>query len=226
MSTSAIILAAGRGDRIQARRNKLLLPIRGKALISHAVEAFAQIPELDEIIVVVCADERETMRSVVAAIAANCRFVEGGLTRRDSSLAGVRAAKGDVVLIHDGARPFPSPNLIRRVLDKARQEGAAIPVLPITDLLHRVNPSGTIEQDSTIALPALVRAQTPQGFRRRLLLDCLEAAGPEVRDDATAVLQSGASVATVPGEQTNIKITHPEDLAWAQAIAQHIKQAL
>jgi len=226
MSISVVILAAGCGDRIGAGQNKVFLPIGGQAMICHSVRAFAQLQEVDELVVVTDVREMDRMRQLLQPISARLVFVEGGASRRDSALAGVHAVKGDLVVVHDGARPFPSALLIQRVLAAAQQAGAAIPVLPVTDLLHRVNSSGNIDQDCTIALPALVRAQTPQGFRSRLLLDCLEAAGPEIRDDATAVLQSGALVTTVPGEQTNIKITYPEDLAWAQAIAAHIKQAL
>jgi 2-C-methyl-D-erythritol 4-phosphate cytidylyltransferase/2-C-methyl-D-erythritol 2,4-cyclodiphosphate synthase len=89
--------------------------------------------------------------------------------------------------------------------------------------LHRADGAGHINGEADVSAHALlVRAQTPQGFKRTLLLESLEAAPPGVRDDATAVLQSGGGVATVPGEETNIKITYPSDLSLAEAIAAHL----
>jgi len=220
MSVSAVILAAGRGDRMQANENKILLSICGQALICHTVSVFARIPGLDDLVIVVHPEEMEIVRQLIQPIADHCRFVDGGETRRDSSLAGVRAARGDIVLIHDGARPFPSPTLIQHVLTVAQYENAVIPVLPIPDLLHRVDETTSrIMTLNNSSNHSLVRAQTPQGFRRNLILNCLEAAPSEVRDDATAILLAGKSVATVAGEPTNIKVTQLEDLALAEAIA-------
>ena len=219
MSASAVILAAGCGDRMQTNENKLLLPICGQALICHTVSAFAQIPELADLVLVVHPDEMEIIRQLVQPIADHCRFVEGGETRRDSALAGVRAATEDLVLIHDGARPFPSSTLIQHVLTAARLKNAVIPILAVPDLLHRVGATGRIEKTPDLSDQSLVRAQTPQGFRRDLILSCLEAASPEIYDDATAILLAGESVATVPGEPANIKITRLEDLVLAEAIA-------
>jgi len=219
MTISAVILAAGRGDRMQTERNKILLPVLGQALICHAVSAFVQVPELVELILVTHSDEVETVRQWVHPIAPDCVFVVGGATRRDSSLAGVRAATGDFVLIHDGARPFPSPSLIRSVVAATQRWSAVVPVVPSTDLLYRVSAAGCIKQASDLKEEPLVRAQTPQGFRRDLILHCLEAAPQQIRDDATAVLLAGESVLTVPGDPANIKITHTADLALAEAIA-------
>ena len=220
MTASAVILAAGRGDRMQANENKVLLPIYGQALICHTVSVFARIPELDDLILVVHSDEMEEIRRLIRPITDHCRLVEGGETRRDSSLVGVRAAKSDIVLIHDGARPFPSPTLIQHILTVAQYENAVIPVLPIPDYLHRVDETTSrIETLSDLSNHPLVRAQTPQAFRRDLILRCLEVAAPEIRDDATAILLAGETVATVAGEPTNIKVTRLEDLSLAEAIA-------
>jgi len=220
MSASVVILAAGRGDRMQTNENKAFLPICGQALICHTVSVFAGIPELDDLILVVRSEEMEKARQLVQPIADHCRLIEGGETRRDSALIGVRAANNETVLIHDGARPFPSSTLIQHILTVASYENAVIPVLPITDLLHRVDETTTrIETLSDSSSHSLVRAQTPQAFRRDFILRCLEAAPPEIRDDATAILLAGEAVTTVAGEPTNIKITRPEDLPLAEAIA-------
>lgn len=219
MTTSAVILAAGRGERMGTTDNKVLLPLCDVALICHTIGAFTRVPEIDELILVVHANEREIVRQLTQSVTDRFQLVVGGGTRRDSALAGVRAASGNWVLIHDGARPFPSSDLIHRVLTGAQENNAVIPSLPLTDLLHRIGMTGRIEELSDLREHSLVRAQTPQGFRRDLILRCLEAAPAEIRDDATAILLAGESVATVLGESTNIKVTRPEDLDLAEAIA-------
>lgn len=203
---------------MQAACNKMLLPIRGQLLIWRTVSAFAPIAEIDELVLVVHPDEMEAVRQLVQPLSPHISFVEGGRTRRDSALAGVRAASGDIVLIHDGARPFPTPALIHNVLAATKQEKAAIPVLPITDLLYQLEPNGDITLQPN-PLSRLTGAQTPQGFDRDLIRHCLEVAPAGIRDDASAVLLTGKRVVTVPGERTNIKITQPSDLPLAEAIA-------
>lgn len=219
MIASAVILAAGRADRMQSGANKILIPIGGKPLICWTVSAFTGIADIEDLVLVVHASEMEAIEQLIQPIASNIRIVEGGATRRDSAIAGARAALGDIVLIHDGARPFLTKTLIHSVLAEARRAKAAIPVLPITDLLHRVDMTSQITELAEICNHSLSQAQTPQGFHRDLILRCLETAPPEIRDDASAVLLAGKAVATVPGEYTNIKITRPEDLPLAEAIA-------
>ena len=218
MIASAVILAAGRGDRMQTGANKILMPIGGQPLICWTVSAFTEITDIEDLVLVVHAGEIEAVKQLIQPIFPNIRFIEGGVTRRDSAIAGVRAALGDIVLIHDGARPFPTRALIHSVLAEAARAKAAIPVLPITDLLHHLEPRSTITTLPSLDI-RLGRAQTPQGFHRDLILRCLEAAPPEIRDDASAILMAGKAVATIPGERTNIKITQPEDLPLAEAIA-------
>lgn len=219
MIASAVILAAGRGDRMRSGANKILMPIGGQPLICWTVSAFTEITDIEDLVLVVHAGEIEAVKKMIQPIAPHIRIVEGGTTRRDSAIAGVRAALGDIVLIHDGARPFPTRALIHSVLAEAARAKAAIPVLPITDLLHHVDVTSNITERSETRNHSLARAQTPQGFHRDLILRCLEAAPPGIRDDASAVLLAGKTVATIPGERTNIKITLPEDLPLAEAIA-------
>jgi 2-C-methyl-D-erythritol 4-phosphate cytidylyltransferase len=220
MTASAVILAAGSGSRMRAVENKIFLPIRNHALLWHTVTSWVNITEVDDLVLVARPEDMDEIRELVMPIAPRCRLVEGGAMRRDSSLAGITAATGEFVLIHDGARPFPSATLIVSVLSATRENEAAIPVLPLSDLVHRADlATPRIEEAGAAGGAGLVRVQTPQGFRRSLILDCLSAAPPDVRDDATAVLLAGHDVFTVPGEPTNIKVTHPTDLALAEAIA-------
>ena len=222
MTASAVILAAGSGKRMAASENKIFLPIGNHALLWHTVAAWVDAPGVQELILVTRLQDIDRIRQLVQPLAPHCRFVEGGATRRDSSLAGVEAATGDVVLIHDGARPFPTSALIERVLSATCKSGAAIPVLPLSDLVHHCNPeSRRVTEIGVLHGPELVRVQTPQGFRRELIQTCLRSASPNIRDDATAIFLAGHDVVTVAGDPSNIKVTHPDDLPLAAAIAAH-----
>ena len=215
MTASAVILAAGRGERMQAGVRKAFVELGGRPLFVHAVETFSRIERIAEIIVVVHAGDVEAARTAVETFDSRPSMVIGGATRRESSLAGIRAASGDALLIHDGCRPFASRALIERVLDELERHGAVVPVLPSTETLYRLD--GERRVSETVDRAAIVRAQTPQGFRRSLILRCLEAADPAVTDDASAVLAQGEPVFPVEGETSNLKVTHPEDLRWAEA---------
>ena len=223
MIASAVILAAGRGDRMQAMGNKIFTSIAGAPLICRTVRSFLQVSEIEELVLVANASELEQVARLVSPIAPHVRMVAGGPTRRDSALAGVRAARGSLVLIHDGARPFPTKQLIRNVLAEAKQSRAAIPVLRSTDLLHHLLEGSRMIRSLPSRNESLARAQTPQGFERTHILRCLENASPDVRDDASAVLLAGFPISTVDGEPTNVKITRPEDLPLAEAIASFLE---
>lgn len=218
MTVSAVILAAGRGERMCADARKAFLELAGRPLFVHAVEVFSLVPRVEEIIVVVHPNDLEAARSAVEPLVAAACFVAGGPTRRESSLAGIRAATGEIVLIHDGCRPLVSPALIERVLDGAERHGAVVPVLPATETLYRL---GDAEHrvGEVLDRSSIVRAQTPQGFRRPLILRCLEEADPTITDDASAVIARGTPVFIVEGEAANLKVTYPEDLRWAEAFA-------
>lgn len=215
-TASAIIVAAGRGERMGSETRKGFLPLAGRPLFAHAAEAFARATWTDELVLVVHEADIDAARSVVETIVPDAIVVQGGLTRRDSSLAGVRAASGEIVLIHDGCRPFVDAGLIERVADGAKRHGAAVPVLPTIETLYSISGDGGCVR-YVVDRSEIVRAQTPQGFRRSLILRCLEAADPGITDDASAVIACGESVATVPGEAVNVKVTYPSDLRWAEA---------
>ena len=128
------------------------------------------------------------------------------------------AAHDGIVLVHDAARPFPSSTLIRRVVEGARRFGACAPVLPVVDTLRYATAEGFL-LPASVDRRGLLQMQTPQGFRRDVLLHALEAAKGEITDDAEAVLALGREVFAVPGEGTNLKVTTLEDLVLARGIA-------
>jgi len=217
MRVTAVILAAGSGRRMGEKRNKVYLPIKGIPLLAYTLRSFARSPRIDEIVLVVRKGEGEEARAIPFE-GRPLSIVTGGKERRDSALAGVEAASGEIVLIHDGARPFPSVKLIDRVIDGAIAHGACIPVIHSPDTIRALNEDGTVKRDR-IDRSRIVRVQTPQGFRADLIRRALAKSDPKIPDDAEAVLALGESVFTVAGEEKNIKVTRPTDLEIAEAIA-------
>jgi len=217
MRVTAVILAAGRGRRMGGSENKVLLPIAERSLLAWTLEAFMTSSRIDEIVVVAQPEEMDRIRSLCPAGTPQTLIVSGGAVRRDSATAGVQAASGEITLIHDGARPFPSLELIDRVIDGTVEHGACIPVLPVVDTLRRAD-ERLVCQDQ-IDRKGLVHVQTPQGFRTSLIRHALSLSPPDASDDATAVLALGEKVWTVPGEPFNLKVTTFADLLVAEAIA-------
>ena len=218
MQITAVILAAGRGRRMGADQNKVFLPVSGRPLLAHTLASFAAIDRISEVVLVVHPDDEETVSGLMSAVGLPWSIVPGGTQRRDSALAGVRAAQGEAVLIHDGARPFPSPELIGRVIEGTLEHGACIPVLPVVDTLRRVEGARLLGE--TVPRDGLARIQTPQGFLTERIRAALDQSDPTITDDAAAVLALGGDVWTVSGESTNLKVTTRDDLAMAEAIAQ------
>ncbi len=215
---TAVVLAAGRGERLGAGRNKVFAGIEGRTILAHALLAFASDDAIQGLVLVLRAGDEAAIEAALQAIPKPVRLVQGGERRQDSSLAGVMAAPDGIVLVHDAARPFPSSRLIRRVLEGARRHGACAPVLPVVDTLRYATAEGFL-LPAAVDRRGLLQMQTPQGFRRDILLHALEGAKGEITDDAEAVLAFGREVFSVPGEATNLKVTTPEDLVLARGIA-------
>jgi len=214
---SAIILAAGRGTRIGADRNKVFLKIASRPLLSYTIGAFVGCEQINEIILVVAPGEEKAASSLVVGIEKEIRIVYGGARRQDSSYAGVRAARGEIVLIHDAARPFVSNDLIARLIEATYKHGACVPALPVVDTIRQGMLDHPLEADTVRS--RLLRMQTPQGFNRDLIMEALSESDADVTDDAAAVLARGEPVWTIAGEETNIKVTTKEDLLIAEMIA-------
>ncbi|MGY4707541.1 2-C-methyl-D-erythritol 4-phosphate cytidylyltransferase [Candidatus Bipolaricaulota sp. J31] len=216
---SGVILAAGRGERLGATINKALVELVGKPLLRWSAEAFLVSGAVTEIVVVARPGEEAAVERTLDGLGLPWKVVPGGERRQDSSLAGIRAATEEYVLIHDAARPLVKPDLIRRVLEAAVRHGAAVPVIPVRDTL-RYAADGLLRAEGP-ERTGLCAIQTPQGFGRELILAALEDAsqrGLVLTDDAGAVLVQGGRVAAVPGDIGNLKITYPEDLELARAI--------
>ncbi|MEA1871496.1 MAG: 2-C-methyl-D-erythritol 4-phosphate cytidylyltransferase [Candidatus Bipolaricaulota bacterium] len=212
---SAILLAAGRGTRIGAGENKIYLEVKGEPLLAYTLRAFSESTLIDEIVLVVAAGEEARATPLLADLQTQVHIVRGGRKRQDSSRAGVSAAKGRIVLIHDAARPFPSQELIARVITGVKVRGACVPVLTTVDTLRYRNAEGFL-LPQWVERRGLLQMQTPQGFRREIVQQALAVSGPWFTDDAGAVLGTGAKVWTVTGERDNFKVTTKEDLALAE----------
>jgi len=215
---SAVILAAGRGTRIGADRNKVYLKIASRPLLSYTLTTFAVCEKIDEIILVIAPGEESDASKLTSAIEKDTKIVHGGARRQDSSFAGISACSGDIVLSHDAARPFVSSKLIARLIDATREHGACVPVLPVVDTI-RLGALDLPLESGTVDRSKLLRMQTPQGFSRALIQKALSETDNDVTDDAAAVLELGTEVWTVAGEETNIKVTTRDDLVFAEMIA-------
>ena len=211
---TAVVVAAGRGARFGPGPLKLFRDLGGRPVLERAVRAVAANPAVAGVVVVLPAAELEAGQgATVAGWPGVCAVVAGGETRDESVRCGVERAATPYVLVHDGARPRVSPQLVAAVIEATRRQGAAIPVLEVADTVKRVR-GDRIE--ATLPREELGLAQTPQGARRDWLLAALERArarGARITDEAAALEADGRGVAVVRGERSNLKVTTPADLA-------------
>jgi len=215
----AIIVAAGRGTRLKSALPKQVLPLAGRPLVEHAVRAFHRCAEIDRLIVVVPPGITPLFPLKLAAYSKVACLIEGGATRQASVWNGLQAAsEAEMVLIHDAARPLVDEVLIRAVLVAARRVGAAVPLVPVPDTVKRIEGDRVT---TTVPREGLMLAQTPQGFRRELLVRAhreAREAGFEGTDDSQLVERLGLEVAWVEGNRVNLKITTPADLVLADRL--------
>lgn len=224
-TVSAIIVAAGKGRRMNAAAPKQYLILGGLPILSHTMLAVDACPEVDDICLVVPESDIDYCRKAVLApiyLRVPVKMIAGGPQRQESVYNGLSSLVSDngIVLIHDGVRPFVGVDEIRRCIDAAKIHGACIPGLPVSDTLKAVDDGGDIIR--TIDRGLLWHAQTPQAFQCRLIKDAHEKAkceGVTGTDDAFLVERLGEKVHIVSGSIFNIKITTPEDLKMAEAIA-------
>lgn len=214
---SAVIVAAGAGVRMQGR-DKLFSMVAGRPLLAHTIAAFEACWDIDRIALVMSDANIETGQQLVsdqgfAKVAAVCT---GGARRQDSVKCGLlNIGACDWVAVHDGGRPLIRPGMIARAREAARETGAAIPVIPVTNTIKEIDEAGAVVR--TLARSRLVAVQTPQVFRYDLLLRAHEEVTDDVTDDAAMVERLGVRVMTYEGRTRNIKITTPEDIWLAEA---------
>ncbi len=230
MRVAAVIAAAGLGRRMQQDTPKTYLRLGGKPILSHTLEVFEKVPEVHEVLVVVHPEDLELcQREVIdpTPLKKVLRLVPGGKERQDSVYNALKVLRKEaesleIILVHDGVRPFVTPSLISQVVAAARRHGAAVPGVPCQDTLKRVNPKGEVLE--TVDRRELWQVQTPQGFRAALLWQAYQEAMSRqfyATDEAALVEALGKTVVMVPGSFLNLKITTPDDLQLAEAILRY-----
>jgi len=230
MKVVAIIPAAGLGTRMapggkRAQPSKQFFEIDGAPILIHTLRVFARNKQVSQILVALRRNEMERFSRQLEEerLAAKVEMVEGGEHRQESvanALASVKAAKDDIVLVHDAVRPFVDDEIIGNVIREVEKHGAAIAGLPAVDTIKQVERAaeGALIT-STIPRERIVQAQTPQGFRYELIKKAFDSAAADGfvgTDEASLVERLGADVWVVMGSARNIKITTPADLELAE----------
>jgi 2-C-methyl-D-erythritol 4-phosphate cytidylyltransferase len=211
----AIIVAAGESRRMVGV-DKIMAPLAGKPVLVWSIEAFQENPKVDRIVMVNSQQTAEPVRCLAidrkwTKVAEVCT---GGRRRQDSVAAGLAlAGECDWVIIHDGARPLLSQDLIERGLKAAKETGAAAAAVPVTDTIKLVDDNQIVIQ--TLPRPNLWAVQTPQVFRFDIIKEAYQRIREDVTDDASMVEQIGIKVKLYMGSYDNIKITQPQDMKIA-----------
>jgi len=216
----AIVLAAGRGERMDSAIPKALMSFDGATVVARALERVMAAPSVSGVVVVAPPGFEDAVGQAVEAFGVDA-VVAGGKTRQASVVAGlaVVAADADRILCHDAARPLASPQLFERALEALEGWDGVVPVLRVVDTVKRVQ-DGTVE--GTEPRDRLALAQTPQAFLAGALRDAHERAavdGFEGSDDALLLERAGYRVRAIEGERTNLKITTADDVRLAEALA-------
>jgi 2-C-methyl-D-erythritol 4-phosphate cytidylyltransferase len=209
MKIAVIIAAGGSGKRMG--RPKQFLPLAGKAVVAWTVEVFRKIKTVEQIVLAVPEDDLERAKNLGVTV------VAGGEERGNSVKNGLKAISPDcdLVIIHDGARPLITPDIIEKAISEAKEHGAAVVGVPVKDTIKRVGDDLMIKE--TVDRQALWQAQTPQVFKYEIITRAY-AKKRSATDDAKLVEDLGIKVKIVMGSYENIKITTPEDLIVAEAI--------
>ena len=217
---SVVVVAAGSSTRMG--QNKILAQLAGVPVIMHSLRTFEAIEEVGEIIVV-------TQEDMIPQIGALCheyrlnkvkKIVRGGANRAESSRLGTLEVNCDaqVIAIHDGARPLVTEPVIREVIHRGLETGAAAPAIPVKDTIKLAD-KGIVEK--TLDRSQLYAVQTPQVFESSLIRAALQKAiedEAEVTDDCSAVERLGMKVSLTTGDERNLKLTTPMDMLWAECL--------
>lgn len=227
MNVTAIIPAAGKGLRFKSAIAKPLVILERKPILIHTLIALSRHKLIKEIIVVFNKQDVELLKTIINKfkIKKVAKVVPGGALRRQSVENGLKHVdkKCDIVLIHDGVRPFVDEKTISSVIKAAEKHQAAIAAVPVKPTIKRVNPV-SLEVECTLQRDFLWEIQTPQAFKRDVILEAHNRfKDNSATDDAYLVEKMGVPVKVVKSSYKNIKITTPEDLIIAQAILKNKK---
>lgn len=223
MKRYAVIVAGGRGVRMGADKPKQFLEIGGKPILRHTIERFLAFDPAIEIVLVLPRDQKDYWRTYCRESGFLSRYsmASGGITRFHSVQNALEYVTRDgLVAVHDGVRPFMGKDLLERMYGEAEESGAAVPVVPVSESVRRVDKDDSDGKNSApVDREGLVLVQTPQVFRTDILREAyLQPFRPSFTDDASVVEAAGHPVKLVPGERFNIKITTPGDLSLAEKL--------
>ena len=226
----ALILAAGKGVRLGKGKEKAFLPLLGKPLLAWTLSVFASFSGIHEIIIVVPPGRKENCRNEVLSPYGfeKARIVIGGAERQDSLQNGFAEIEEpcNLVVVHDGARPFLDHEVLRKALDAAEKDGASVVAVPVKDTIKIGDAGGMVQ--TTLDRSHLWSVQTPQTYKYDILKQALAEAqtmNSHGTDDASLVERIGKPVKIVTGSYENIKITTPEDLILGEMLLQRRLQA-
>lgn len=215
-----VVVAGGQGTRMGMAIPKQFLPLQGKPILYHTLNAFVQAVPQAQIVLVLPEQDISKLQMVLEHFEQPIEIIVaiGGSTRYQSVQNGLKGLPANaLVLVHDGVRPFISSNLIQRLLAAAQEYGSAIPAIKVNESMRVLDQKGS----SPINRDMLRIVQTPQAFKSELLIEAFRQEDhPKFTDEATVLEHIGHQVQLIEGEKNNIKITTPEDLEWAELLIQ------
>ncbi len=222
MRVTAIIPAAGSGNRMNSAVSKQFLTVAGKPILAHTLEVFESASAVDAVHLVIPPPEMESVREQLLAWGFRkiAKVVPGGLERQDSVRAGIESLDPGtaIVVIHDAVRPLVTAELINRCVSAMKEERAVSAGVPVKDTVKEVRPDGRVVK--TCDRSVLWLTQTPQVFHRDVIEEAHRSAiqdGFRGTDDTSLVERIGIPVRMIPGDYRNVKVTTPEDLLIAEA---------
>lgn len=222
-----VIVAAGTGSRMKKDINKQFIKLKNKEIVAHTIEKFYNSENIDDIVVVIREDEEEYFNKNIKEKYGftNIKVAHGGNERQDSVFNGIKMLKKecDVVLIHDGARPFVTDDIIKRSINKANEHNAIVVGVKVKDTIKVVSDNGNIVDTPNRSY--LWAVQTPQVFKYDIITKAYEDAYNNNyygTDDAMLVERIGYNVKIIEGSYNNIKITTQEDLEFGEQILKNI----
>ncbi|MDU3338151.1 2-C-methyl-D-erythritol 4-phosphate cytidylyltransferase [Paraclostridium bifermentans] len=222
-----VIVAAGTGSRMKKDINKQFIKLKNKEIVAHTIEKFYNSENIDDIVVVIREDEEEYFNKNIKEKYGftNIKVAHGGNERQDSVFNGIKMLKKEceVVLIHDGARPFVTDYIIKRSINKANEHNAIVVGVKVKDTIKVVSDNGNIIDTPNRSY--LWAVQTPQVFKYDIITKAYEDAYNNNyygTDDAMLVERIGYNVKMIEGSYNNIKITTQEDLEFGEQILKNI----
>jgi 2-C-methyl-D-erythritol 4-phosphate cytidylyltransferase len=231
MKTAALIAAAGKGQRMRGKIKKQFITLEGMPLLLYTLEAFEEFEGIEHLYLVLDEGDFEYCKGEIIqkyGIKKVSQLIPGGERRQDSVWNGLKAMEGhcDMVIIHDGARPFVSLDILKRLMTAMKDIQAVVTAIPARDTIKRVDGRGNVVD--TLQRNTLFHIQTPQGFHYGVIKEAYKKAlkeGIQGTDDAYFVERMGIRVKIIEGSPFNIKITTPEDIDLAHSILRSRKFA-